>query len=93
MIDCETDSPKFTIQFIITEVESVVENAVVKVLENLPSSHCYRVTLVSKLVQALEHDATWVELYGVTGALKVPRRPTDGNEGEEGELLAATRQV
>ena len=31
-----------------------------------------RQDLVDKLVQALESDAAWVELYGVTGELVVP---------------------
>ena len=76
-----------------SEVESIVEKAVAKVLEASPSSRCHRVTLISKLVQALEHDATWVELYGITGELKVPKVFDDDHEGEEGQLLTAAEQV
>ena len=38
--------------------------------------------MIDKLVQALETEASWVELYGVTGELVVPGiTPTDGKIG------------
>ena len=48
---------------------------------------------MSKLVEALERDAAWVELYRITGELHVPETARDGEEEEDGELLAAAKQV
>jgi hypothetical protein len=66
-----------------TEVETIVENVVNTVMAESPSTTHHRVTIVSKLVQALEHDATWVDMYGITGQLNVP-----GMQGEEEEGIA-----
>jgi len=48
---------------------------------------------MSKLVEALERDVAWVELYRITGELRIPERSQDGEEEEDGELLAAAKQV
>lgn len=37
--------------------------------------------LVNKLINALESDAAWVDMYGITGELIVPETPPDG-EGD-----------
>jgi hypothetical protein len=71
----------------------VVENAVTKVLADSPSTTHHRVTLVNKLVEALEHDAGWVELYGITGELNVPKIPQEGMEGDISRLLDDAKKV
>ncbi|KAI8998488.1 trafficking protein particle complex subunit 10 [Trametes punicea] len=54
------------------EVESLIELAVGEVVSETPALDDSRQDMVDKLVQALETDASWVELYGVTGELVVP---------------------
>ncbi|KAI0724064.1 trafficking protein particle complex subunit 10 [Cerioporus squamosus] len=54
------------------EVESLIEHAVSEVVVETPALEPLRQDLIDKLVQALETDASWVELYGVTGELVVP---------------------
>lgn len=47
-------------------------------MEEFPSKAHTRTVLVSRLVNALESDAAWVEMYGITGELAVPQI----NEGD-----------
>ena len=53
------------------EVEALIELAVSEVSTKMPSLDTLRQDMIDKLVQALEADASWVELYGVTGELVV----------------------
>jgi len=71
-------------------VESIIESHVQAVLKDSPSLQ-HHIVLVGKLVDALESDATWVGLYGITGELIVP--DIHKEQGEIGELLKKARQV
>lgn len=71
-------------------MESIIESCVQTVLEESPSRQ-HHIILVGKLVDALESDAGWVELYGITGELIVPNIQEE--QGEIGELLKKARQV
>ncbi|TFK86916.1 hypothetical protein K466DRAFT_586827 [Polyporus arcularius HHB13444] len=62
------------------EVESLIEHAVSEVVVETPALESLRQDMIDKLVQALETDASWVELYGVTGELVVPGVPTGDDE-------------
>jgi len=42
------------------------------------------------MIQALESDPSWVELYGITGELKVP---TSKDDGASKEILSRVREV
>lgn len=53
------------------EVEGFIESAVGEALGEASSSANHD-NLVDVLVRALENDAAWVELYGITGELIVP---------------------
>ncbi|OBZ75937.1 Trafficking protein particle complex subunit 10 [Grifola frondosa] len=72
------------------QVESLISLSVAEVLEEYPVLEPHRNALVDKLVQALERDANWVELYDVTGELVVPGANEDG---ELGEALSKVKQV
>ncbi|KAF8162886.1 trafficking protein particle complex subunit 10 [Crassisporium funariophilum] len=72
------------------EVESVIEDQVRAVLEESPSPQ-HRLILVGKLVDALESDAAWVDMYNITGELIVP--DIDKEEGEISELLRKARKL
>ncbi|KAF9533525.1 trafficking protein particle complex subunit 10 [Crepidotus variabilis] len=54
------------------EVESVIQKEVGKLLEDYPDNLKQKIVLISKLVDALESDAGWVDMYGITGELLVP---------------------
>ncbi|KAF5391403.1 hypothetical protein D9757_001971 [Collybiopsis confluens] len=54
------------------EVEFVVEEAVEIATQNTPDWKNHRIKLVKKLIQMLETDASWVELYGIAGELHIP---------------------
>lgn len=71
-------------------MESIIESHVQSVLEDSPSPQ-HHVILVNKLVDALESDAAWVELYGITGELIVP--DIHKEQDDIGELLKKARQV
>lgn len=71
-----------------TEVETLIELAVSEVSAKTPSLDTFRQDMIDKLVQALEADASWVELYGVTGELVVP-----GITQTEGEMGSGLREV
>ena len=58
-----------------TEIESYIKYAVKEALPDTPESHGDHLNLVAKLVQALEGDASWVELYDIAGELAVPTIP------------------
>jgi hypothetical protein len=53
-----------------TEVEGFIDSAVKEALQG--SSQADHDKLVDILVQALESDASWVQLYVITGELIVP---------------------
>jgi hypothetical protein len=42
------------------------------------------------MIQALESDPSWVELYGITGEVKVP---TSKDDGASKEILSRVREV
>ncbi|KAF7304837.1 hypothetical protein MKEN_01197800 [Mycena kentingensis (nom. inval.)] len=54
------------------EVESLIESTVERALTTSPALLAERVGLINRLVEALEQDSAWVELYGVSGELVVP---------------------
>ena len=71
------------------EVESFIQFAVGQVLTDPAMPQVNSNVLVGKLVQALESDASWVELYGITGELIVPKISDVEDELNE-PLLRAT---
>ncbi|KAJ6547447.1 trafficking protein particle complex subunit 10 [Mycena capillaripes] len=68
------DSLKFRISYrmLREEVEALIETSVEQILTNSTALLAEKVELVNKLVEALEQDSTWVEMYGVSGELNVP---------------------
>ncbi|KAG6825950.1 hypothetical protein H0H92_001746 [Tricholoma furcatifolium] len=76
------------------EVESVVEETVTKVLSDDSSSpHQHRPILINQLVEALEGDAGWVDLYGITGELRVPDTPKDKVTDDLAKLLQNAKNL
>jgi len=73
-----------------SEVEAVLDQAVDDVLDDFPQHRPDRSRLTAQMMQALESDASWVELYGITGELKVPALK-DG--GASKEVLTRVREV
>jgi hypothetical protein len=78
---------------LLAEVESVIEGVVAKVLADSPSTNHHRVTIVNKLVKALENDAGWVGLYGITGELNVPGIPQAQSDDGLCQLLGRAMKV
>ncbi|KAG5354260.1 hypothetical protein C0989_003777 [Termitomyces sp. Mn162] len=75
------------------EVEAVVNQTVAKVVVESPTPHQHRAALINQLVEALEGDAGWVGLYGITGELKVPDTPKDAANKETAELLKKAKEL
>ncbi|KAF8911173.1 trafficking protein particle complex subunit 10 [Gymnopilus junonius] len=70
------------------EVESIIESEVRTIIEENDSSPHHRITVVSKLIDALESDAAWVDMYGITGELNVPEpAKLDKQSGEISDLF------
>ncbi|KAI9510228.1 trafficking protein particle complex subunit 10 [Russula earlei] len=72
------------------EVEAVVEQAVDQALGGFSQHEPDRSRLIAHLIHALESDPGWVELYGVTGELKVP---TSDDDGVPKEILTRVREM
>ncbi|PIL24147.1 hypothetical protein GSI_13900 [Ganoderma sinense ZZ0214-1] len=73
---------QITYRMLREEVEALIELAVSEVSSKTPSLDSFRQDMIDKLVQALELEASWVELYGITGELVVPGiTPTDDEVG------------
>lgn len=51
--------------------------AVDEALDEFPEHGPERVHLIAHMIRALESDSNWVELYGMTGELKVPASDDD----------------
>ncbi|KAF8968386.1 trafficking protein particle complex subunit 10 [Flammula alnicola] len=72
------------------EVESIIQDQVRAILEESPATLQRRIVLVGKLIDALESDAAWVDMYGITGELAVPHIAKE--DGEVGDLLKEARK-
>lgn len=70
-------------------MKDLVERKVNHVLEEDESNSLYA-PLVNHIIEALGNDASWVELYGVTGELLIPEMPQDSDFGEK---LKAAKEV
>jgi trafficking protein particle complex subunit 10 len=68
----------------------VLEQTVDDALSDFPQHGRDRNRLIAHLIRALESDANWVELYGITGELKVPA--FDDDSGAK-EILFRIREV
>ena len=55
----------------------MLEQAIDEVLDDFPQHGADRSRLIAHMIQALESDANWVELYSITGELKVPASDDD----------------
>ncbi|KAJ7273596.1 trafficking protein particle complex subunit 10 [Mycena haematopus] len=68
------ESLKFRISYrmLREEVEALIETSVEQVLSSSAALLAERVDLVNRLVEALEQDSAWVEMYGMSGELNVP---------------------
>ena len=68
----------------------MLDQAVDEALNEFPQHRPDRSRLIAQMIQALESDPSWVELYGITGELKVP---TSKDEGTPKEILSQVREV
>ena len=64
----------------LSEVESLIELAVAQAVSEKHELAVLRQDIVDKLVQALETDAAWVGLYGVTGELVATKVKMDADK-------------
>ncbi|KAJ7098036.1 trafficking protein particle complex subunit 10 [Mycena belliarum] len=79
------DSLKFRISYrmLREEVEALIEASVEQVTSSLTASLAERVGLVNRLVEALEQDSAWVEMYGLSGELNVPEVVGELDQSDE----------
>jgi hypothetical protein len=68
----------------------VLGQAVDEALDEFPQHGPDRNRLIPHMIQALESDSKWVELYGITGELKVPASDDDAMPKE---VLTRIREV
>jgi trafficking protein particle complex subunit 10 len=50
----------------------VIDTAIDEVLTGLPEWHMHKIALHAKFIEMLESDASWVEIYAISGELNVP---------------------
>ena len=72
-------------------MESLIKEAVGTVIQMSQSWLACRNVLVNRLIEVLETDATWVEMYGITGELHVPA--LIGDIGELSGPLSEVKKV
>jgi len=75
-----------------SEVESLVKHTVEEVVKHLPPSPWHSDALVHRIVDLLENNADWVELYGVTGELIIPD-VRDDDHSEFDDALSIVKKV
>ena len=68
----------------------MLKQAVDEALDEFPQHSADRSSLIAHMIQALESDANWVELYSITGELKVPASDDDARLKE---VLTRIREV
>jgi hypothetical protein len=68
----------------------VLDQAVDQALDELPQNGADRSSLIAHMIQALENDVNWVELYSITSELKVPASNDDATLKE---VLTRIREV
>ena len=68
----------------------MLEQAVNEALDEFPQHGTDRSRVIAHMIQALESDANWVELYSITGELKVPASDDDAALKE---VLTRIREV
>ncbi|ETW85992.1 hypothetical protein HETIRDRAFT_309755 [Heterobasidion irregulare TC 32-1] len=72
------------------EIEGIIEQTVDAALAQETEHVTHRSILIDRVIQTLEGDAGWVQLYGVTGELDVP---DTNEEGEIGQILRNIKEV
>jgi hypothetical protein len=72
-------------------VETLIETSVEEVLSSSTALLAERVGLVNRLVEVLEQDSAWVEMYGMSGELNVPE--VFGELGKADEPLRQVMKV
>ena len=76
----------------IPDVEALVLQTAQEVLPGLLESSPQRGMLVSKLIEALEGDSSWIEMYELTGEVNVPE--SHDKEAEDlAEAMISVKQV
>ena len=73
-----------------SEIEGIIEQSVDTALAQETECVAHRSLLIDRVIQALEGDAGWVQLYGITGELHVP---DTNEEGEIGQVLRNIKEV
>lgn len=68
----------------------MLDQAVDEALNDFPQHRPDHGRLTARMMQSLESDASWVELYGITGELKVP---ASNDNGAPEEVLNRVRDV
>lgn len=68
----------------------MLEQAVDEAVDEFPQHSADRSRLIAYMIRALESNANWVELYSITGELKVPASDDDATPKE---VLARIREV
>lgn len=68
----------------------MLDLAVDEALDEFPQHGADRSRMIAHIIQALESDANWVELYSITGELKVPAFDDDATLKE---VLTRIREV
>jgi hypothetical protein len=76
------------------EVAGIIEEQVRSALSDAGKSQDLRPTVVSRLIESLERDPSWVSMYNITGEIKIPEtKLISGADGEMAEVLMDTEKV
>jgi trafficking protein particle complex subunit 10 len=73
-------------------VETLIRQSTAEVIGHTPSLFSNSEALVSEIVEVLEKNADWVDLYGATGELIVPNLDGD-NQSELHEAFSKVKKV
>jgi hypothetical protein len=68
----------------------VLEEAIDEALQEFPQHRPDRSRVIAHMIQTLESDSDWVELYSITSELKVP---VSDDNGIPTEIISRVREV
>jgi hypothetical protein len=78
--------------FTLLEVDNLIRDSVHDVVLNFSALLPQRDAIADELLKVLENDASWVELYGITGELIMPPLG-ESQANERQECLDRVKQV
>jgi hypothetical protein len=77
----------------VLDVEALITQATQDIVSKSPSLHPHHKVIAGKVVEALESDSSWVEMFRITGEINVPSSNESEGSEEFVEAVEAVKEV